>query len=96
MRAVADELETLRLDDRGYSVPGDFADRYTWSYNLFKDEFFLSEVDGQIEEIKLRCARKYVFLRFEPDIQYKIEREYLPCHLQLVGDPKTTFKLTQL
>ena len=96
LRAVADELETLRLDDRGYSVPGDFADRYTWSYNLFKDEFFLSEVDGQIEEIKLRCARKYVFLRFEPDIQYKIEREYLPCHLQLVGDPKTTFKLTQL
>ena len=96
LRAVVDELETLRLDDRGYSVPGDFADRYTWSYHLFKDEFFLADVEGQIEEIKLRCARKYVFLRFDPDLQYKIEREYLPCHLQLVGDPGTTFTLTQL
>ena len=95
LRAVVDELETLRLDDRGYSVSGDFGDRYTWSYQLFKDEFFLADVEGQIEEIKLRCARKYVFLRFDPDLQYKIEREYLPCHLQLVGDPGTTFRLIQ-
>ena len=33
LRVVVDELETLRLDERGYSVPGDFGDRYTWSYN---------------------------------------------------------------
>lgn len=96
LRVVVDELETLRLDDRGYSVPGDFADRYTWSYHLFKDEFFLSDVEGRIEEIKLRCAKKYVFLRFEPDIQYTIQRDYLPCHLQLIGDPGTTFSLVQL
>ena len=96
LRVVVDELETLRHDGRGYSVPGDFGDRYTWSYQLFKDEFFLADVEGRIEEIKLRCARKYVFLRFDPDLQYKIEREYLPCHLQLVGDPQTTFKLTQM
>ena len=96
LRVVVDELETLRLDERGYSVPGDFGDRYTWSYNLFKDEFFLADVQGQIEEIKLRCAKKYVLLRFDPDLQYKIERQHLPCHLQLIGDPGTTFRLTQL
>ena len=96
LHAVMDELETLRTDDRPYSVPGDFAGRYTWSYDLFKDEFFLADVHGQIEEIKLRCAKKYVFIRFDPDLQYKINRDYLPCHLQLVGDPGTTFKLTQL
>ena len=95
LRVVVGELETLRHDDRGYSVPGDFGDRFVWSYQLFKDEFFLADVEGQIEEIKLRCARKYVFLRFDPDLQYKIEREYLPCHLQLVGDPGTTFRLIQ-
>lgn len=96
MRVVVDELETLRFDDRRYSVPGEFGDRYTWSYDLFKDEFFLADVQGQIEEIKLRCAKKYVFLRFDPDLQYKIGQEYLPCHLQLIGDPGTTFRLTQL
>ena len=96
LQMVVDELGTLRVDDRGYSVPGDFADRYTWSYTLFKDEFFFADVEGEIEEIKLRCAKKYVFLRFDFDLQYKIGREYLPCHLQLIGDPGTTFKLTQL
>lgn len=96
MQVVADELEILRLDDRGYSVPGEFGDRHTWSYDLFKDEFFLADVQGQIEEIKLRCAKKYVFLRFDPDLQYRIGQEYLPCHLQLIGDPGTTFRLTQM
>ena len=96
LRVVVGELETLRVDDRGYSVPGEFGDRYTWSYNLFKDEFFLADVQGEIEEIKLRCAKKYVFLRFDPDLQYKIGQKYLPCHLQLIGDPGTTFRLTQL
>ena len=95
-QAIVDQLEVLRLDDRPYSVPGDFGGRFTWAYNLFKHEFFIAEVDGELAEIKLRCARKYVFLRSDPEMQYKIEEDYLPCRLQLVGDPGTTFSLTQL
>lgn len=95
-QAIVDQLEILKHDDRPYSVPGDFGDRFTWTYNLFKDEFFIADVDGEIEEIKLRCARRYVFLRYDPEIQYEVKQDYLPCRLQLVGDPGTTFRLTQL
>ena len=96
LHAVADKVQALRDDDTVYSVRGDFGELFSWSYNLYKDEFFLEDVEGEIEEIKLRCARKYVFLRFDPEVQYKIKEDYRPCHLQLIGDPGTTFTLTQL
>ena len=96
LETIADRIETLRDDDRPYSVPGDFGDRYTWSYDLFKDEFLFRDVEGEIEEIKLRCAKRYIFFRFDPDIKYKVNSDYQPCHLQLIGDPGTTFTLTQL
>ena len=96
LQTVVDSIEALRTDDRGYSVRGDFGDRTSWHYKLFKDEFFFDDVDGEIEEIKLRCQGKYVFFRFDPNMQYKIGADYQPCYLELIGDPATTFKLTQL
>ena len=96
LQSVIDKLEALRADDRAYTVPGDFGERTSWSYNLFKDEFFIQDVQGDIAEIKLRCLADYVFFRFEPDIKYKVAGEKNRCHLQLVGNPGTTFTLTQL
>ena len=96
LQAVVDKLETLRLDDTAYTVPGDFGERFSWSYSLFKSEFLLDDVNGEIEEIKLRCAKKYVFLRFDPDLQYEIKQDYMPCRMQLIGDPGTTFTLIQM
>ena len=96
VKKVVDKLEARRSDNNSYSVPGNFGDRFSWSYNLFKDEFYLDEVDGKVAEIKLRCARKYVMFRFDPEIQYKVKQRYQPCHLELIGDPGTTFTLTQL
>lgn len=96
LQTVVDSIEALRTDDRGYSAPGDFGDRTSWHYRLFKDEFFFDDVDGEIDEIKLRCQGKYVFFRFDPNMQYKISEDYQPCYLELIGNPATTFKLTQL
>ena len=95
MRETVVELETLRLDDRAYSVSGDFGDRFSWTFSLFKDEFSFANVFGRIEEIKLRCAGKYLFRRFDSDIQYEVNKDYHPCHLEIIGDPGTTFTLTQ-
>ena len=93
---VVERINALRSDDRAYTVPGEFGDQTSWSYNLFKDEFFIQDVEGDIAEVKLRCRMDYVFFRFEPDIKYKVARENDRCHLELVGNPGTTFTLTQL
>ena len=96
LQTIVDRLETLRTHDRAYSVPGDFGEGTSWSYNLFKDEFSINAVQGDIAEIKLRRRTGYVFFRFQPDIKYKVADDANNrCHLELVGNPGTTFSLTQ-
>ncbi|MDE0192087.1 MAG: energy transducer TonB [Gammaproteobacteria bacterium] len=99
LQTVVDKLEALRADDRAYTVPGDFGERTSWSYNLFKDEFWIGDVKGDIAEIKLRCRTGYVFFRFQPNVKYTVADDQDNrnlCHLELVGNPDTTFSLTQL
>lgn len=96
LERVVERLESLRADGRAYAVPGDFGDRASWSYNLFKDEFLIQDVEGHIAEIKLRCRTDFVFFRFEPGIKYRVADKDNRCHLQLVGNPGTTFTLTQM
>lgn len=95
LQTVVDQLEVLRADDRSYTVPGDFGEGTSWSYNLFKDEFSIGDVQGDIAEIKLRCWTGYVFFRFQPDVKYKVAGGWNRCQLELVGNPGTTFALTQ-
>ena len=95
LQTVVDKLEVLRADDRGYTVRGDFGKQTSWSYNLFKDEFSIGDVQGEIAEIKLRCWTGYVFFRFQPDVKYQVAGGRNRCHLELVGNPGTTFALTQ-
>lgn len=95
LQTVVDQLEALRADDRAYTVPGDFGESTSWNYKLFKDEFSIGDVQGDIAEIKLRCWTGYVFFRFQPDVKYKVAGGMNRCHLELVGNPGTTFALTQ-
>lgn len=95
LQTAVDQLETLRADDRAYTVPGDFGEGTSWSYHLFKDEFSIGDVRGDIAEIKLRCWTGFVFFRFQPDVKYKVAGGRNRCQLELVGNPGTTFALTQ-
>ena len=94
LETVAQQLATLRTDDSAYSVPGKVQADAHWHYNLFKDGFAFREVQGEIAEIKLRCARKFVFFRFDPTLEYRIN-DAGPCQMTVVGNPDTTFQLVQ-
>jgi TonB family protein len=59
------------------------------------DTFRAALTSGRIAEIKLRCAKKYVFFKYDPQVQYTIAPEYGACGMELVGDPGTQFTLTQ-
>lgn len=96
LQATVGRIEALRDDERSFSVPGEIEDSAKWDYRLLKNDFAIEDVQGEIAEVKLRCARNYVFFRFEPNIKYHIADNNGPCLLTLVGDPGTVFMLTQM
>jgi len=91
-----DEIATLRTDDKAFAVMGEFGEQSSWFFEPLKRKFQVEVVNGSISEIKLRCAQEYVFFRFDPTLQYTIANDYRPCLMEMVGQPGTTFRLTQM
>jgi TonB family protein len=95
-QGAIDEIETLRTNDKAYAVMGEFGDQSSWFFEPLKRKFQVEVLTGSIAEIKLRCARQYVFFRFDPTVQYTIADDDQACSMEMVGQPGTKFRLTQM
>ena len=96
LRSTAEQISALRSEGEPYSVPGKISDNYFWHFPLFRSKFSVLDVNGAIAEVKLRCDSRYVFFRFEENVEYNVSENSGRCTLQLLGDPETTFKLLQM
>ena len=95
LAGIAAALDELKNNQVAYDVEAAIPDSASWNIELFKDEFWLEDVEGRVVELKLRCLGEMRIIRFEPGIKYKVENHYGICSLEVLGDEETTFKLFQ-
>ena len=94
-RETHDRLQAFRMTDEPYAVERQLDQNGFWILGLFKDDFYLDQVTGTVDQIKLRCEREYVFLAFDPETQYTVSDSAGDCLLEVLGAPGTTFTLVQ-
>ena len=68
---------------------------YSWFTRWLKKNFEIEVLQGELAEIKLRCQKNYVLLRYHAEHAYQIPRSYGACAMELLGNPGTEFKLAQ-
>lgn len=90
-----ERLGEFEANSSAYPVSGRINETGSWAITLLKTKFYLSDIDGTIEELKLRCETDYVFFDFDPELQYNVSDAAGECGLQVIGDPNTTFTLVQ-
>ncbi|MYD80882.1 MAG: energy transducer TonB [Gammaproteobacteria bacterium] len=95
LEAVGKALKELKDNQNSYDVVATISDAASWNLGLWKDEFWIEDVEGHIVELKLRCHRDMEIIRFEPEVKYKIEQRSGGCFLEVLGDKGTTFRLFQ-
>lgn len=88
-------IEELKSNDTAFSVGGTVGDHANWVYSLLKDEMSFEVHEGEIAELKLRCEKRFVGFRFAEHSTFKIPSSYGACELEVIGNPGTTFTLTQ-
>jgi TonB family protein len=89
------KIKALRNDTTPYAIAGDFGDSTSWYFRLFRRTFHVAVTSGRVAEIKLRCDKRYVFFKHDPEMQYTVADKYGRCNMELIGDPGTKFDLVQ-
>ena len=68
----------------------------SWHFTPVRNDFTFINVVGKLESIEMRCDHK----RFESDVsdlvEWHIPENWGTCHIQVYGDPGTTFDLVLL
>lgn len=95
LRETHDRLQAFRMTDEPYAVDGQLDENGSWTLGLFKDDFYLDQIAGTVDQIKLRCEREYVFLAFDPETQYTVSPSAGDCLMEVLGAPGTTFTAVQ-
>lgn len=95
IRSAIEELAKLRAGSTRYAVAGQLGDRTSWWLDLFRNTFQVQVAQGRIAELKLRCRKGYVFFRHDPELEYSVPQDHMPCGLEIVGDPGSEFSVVQ-
>jgi len=95
-QSFVDEMVDLKTNGDAYSLKAKLNANGRWDIDLFKMTFSLHDIEGNIDELKLRCRNKSVFFKALPDSDYHIPKQYGNCNLEVNGSPETTFMVRQL
>jgi len=96
LQPTIDRINALRNSDQTVITSGSMSHRGTWSGHLFRNRFSVSVKSGGVSEIKLRCKQKYALFKYDPKLQYSVDTSAGECSIEVIGDPGTTFELSQL
>ena len=91
---VIDQLQKLRSDDSRYEMVGQMPEG-SWFLHLYKRHFQAIVSEGFIEQVKLRCDKRYVYFNFDPKLEYQVANADGNCSVEFDGARGTKFKLVQ-
>lgn len=97
-KSLGDVAEKIRAAQSGTQPVRQqlvIGNRGIWSSTLYRNRFSIAVHSGAVSEIKLRCAKQYLFFKYQPDIVYSIGSKADHCGVEVIGDEGTTFELLQ-
>jgi len=89
------EIKRLQDEGRDFSATGTVYDHYRYSRILLASAFSFTDVDGELAESKLYCDQGFLGFAIKPNVRYNIRDDYQNCTLVVIGDPDTTFTVTE-
>ena len=85
----------MQDEGRDFSATGTVYDHYRYRRELLASAFSFTDVDGDLAESKLYCDQGFLGFAIEPNVRYNIRDDYQNCTLVVIGDPDTTFTVTE-
>lgn len=91
LRHFIDSNEVLKLSAEVRTRDGCHDCDNSWSFTPVRNKFRLENITGNLESIEMRCDHKLFQSVISDVVEWHISDDWGTCHVQVYGDPGTTF-----
>ena len=68
----------------------------SWDFTPVRNDFQILNITGTLNSIDMRCDNKRFESKVSDNVAYKIADDWGKCHVQIYGEPGTTFEVLML
>jgi TonB family protein len=91
---VIAKVESIISSDKNIVITADIEKDY-WSADLVRNEFSLTNIEGSLHTLDVRCANKRHVYTVENNNTWRIPSSWKNCSIYVYGEPKTSFNLIE-
>ena len=96
LQSVADQIEKMIASDKQIIVAGEITNNGRWSHNLARRSFALTNIDGRLDKLEVRCSRKFSSFTVSDQTEWQIPDSWGDCNIHLLGQEQSQFSLVEL
>lgn len=89
----AEQIIALTHQNLLLKVSGKISNRGFWKYQILRRAFSLTDINGKLDKLIIRCSRKVFSGTAKPDSMWKIPKSFGDCTLYIYGNTDSTFQL---
>lgn len=90
IEAVVADPERLLVTDAKVN------ERASWTHQLIRNAFTLSEINGELHNLEVRCENKYSSFTIKEQVQWTIPKSWGECSVVVFGEPNSQFRLAEI
>ncbi|MGB1199778.1 MAG: energy transducer TonB [Thalassotalea sp.] len=92
---IINQIDDIISGDTDIIVQGNINKRNFWTYPLVRNEFSITNIQGHLQKIDVRCANKHHIYTIEDNHTWSIPKAWKHCSVMIFGDKKSKFSLIE-
>jgi len=92
---IKQQIEDFIASDSEIVITGDIKENYAWNHSLARNSFTLTNIQGSLNKLDVRCANKRHVYSVEENNTWNIPSSWKSCSLYIYGADNTKFTLVE-
>jgi hypothetical protein len=94
LKKVMADIDSVISSDKDIVIDAAIDSDY-WYADLVRNEFSLTNIEGSLHTLDVRCANKRHVYTVENNNTWRIPTSWMNCSIYVYGEPKTSFNLIE-
>lgn len=94
---TVDKIKAIVADpDKILFTDGKVNERASWTHQLLRNAFTLSDINGKLHNLEVRCDNQFSSFAIEEQVQWTIPKSWGECSVVVFGEPNSQFRLAEV